>query len=212
MARIILGLGGSPRSGSTTAMALRVALDGASQVGARTSLVDLATARLPLFDGTSTLDGYTSEERQAILGLFDAVDEAQGIILASPVYHNSISGSLKNALDFLELLYDTHASGLRGKVAGIIAAQGGSSGSGMNTLTAMLLATRAMGAWVAPTMVAFTESRHAFDEAGRARHPALDQRLRQLGSEVAQASALFAEHWVAEKTYQRAVYPALLNE
>lgn len=82
----------------------------------------------------------------------------------------------------------------------------------MNTLTTMLLATRAMGAWVAPTMVAFTESRQAFDEAGCARNPALDQRLRQLGSEVAQASALFAEHWATEKNARRAVYPAFLNE
>jgi FMN reductase len=212
MTRTILGLGGSPRSGSTTAMALRLALDGASQAGARTGLIDLATVRLPLFDGTYTLDGYTPTERKTVTTLFDAVDEAQGIILASPVYHNSISGSLKNALDFLELLYDTHASGLRGKVVGIIAAQGGSSGSGMNTLTTMLLAARAMGAWVAPTMVTFRESRQEFDEAGHVRNPALDQRLRQLGSEVARASDMFAEHWVAEEHYQRAFHPALMNE
>lgn len=212
MAPTILGLGGSPRSGSTTAIALRIALDGASQAGARTSLINLATLRLPLFDGTYTLDGYTFAERKAVMTLLDAVYEAQGIILASPVYHNIISGSLKNALDFVELLYDTHASGLKGKVAGIIAAQGGDTGSGMNTLTTMLLAARAMGAWVAPTMVAFTESRQAFDEAGRTRNPDIDQRLRQLGSEVARASALFAEHWVAEKNYQRAAHLALLNE
>lgn len=208
----ILGLGGSPRAGSTAALALQIALDGARQAGVRTHLIDLATLRLPLFDGTYTLDGYTPAERKVITTLFDAVYEAQGFILASPVYHNAISGSLKNALDFLELLYTTHASGMKGKVAGIIAAQGGTSGSGMNTLTTMLLAVRAMGAWVAPTMVALPGSREAFDEAGRAYHPAIDQRLRRLGTEVARASAMFAAHWIVEENYQRAFHQALMKE
>jgi NAD(P)H-dependent FMN reductase len=192
MSTIILGLGGSLRLGSTTTLALQSALTGAQEAGAQTRLMDLATLRLPLFNGTYTLDGYTSAERKEIMTLLEAADEAQGFILASPTYHNTISGSLKNALDILEILNDDRPSRLAGKVVGIMTVQGGTSGTGVNTLTTMLLAARAMGAWVAPTMVSLPGSREAFDETGLIHDLYLDQRLHSLGAEVARVSAMFA--------------------
>lgn len=195
MTTTILGLGGSLRAGSTTTLALRIALAGAQETGVRTHLIELATLQLPLFDGSYTLEGYLPAAREAITTLLDAVCEAQGVILASPTYHNTISGSLKNALDMLELLQDNRPSGLKGKVVGITAVQGGTSGTGINTLTTMLLAARGMGAWVAPTMVSIPGSREAFDEVGLAHNPDLNQRLRGLGAEVAWASAMFAAQW-----------------
>lgn len=191
----ILGLGGSLRPGSTSALALHIALSSAQEAGARTRLIDLAAFRLPLFNGTYTLDGYTTEEREAITSLLDAVGEAHGIILASPTYHNTISGALKNALDYLEILKENRPPRLAGKVVGLVAVQGGTSGTGVNTLTTMLLAARAIGAWVAPTMVSVPGSREAFDETGLPNNPILRQRLSALGAEVARASAMFAAHW-----------------
>ncbi len=102
----ILGIGGSLREGSATILALKVALEGAEGVGAHTNMIDLATYKLPMYNGTYSLDGYTRQESDSIMALLDAVEAAQGIILASPTYHNTISGSLKNALDFLELFIE----------------------------------------------------------------------------------------------------------
>ena len=194
----ILGLGGSLRPGSVTALALRIALAGAQQAGARTVLIDLATIPLPLFNGTYELDGYTPERRDAIVTLLNATREAQGFIFASPTYHNTISGSLKNALDFMELLKDDHPPRLEGKVVGILSVQLGTSGTGNNTLTTMLLAARAMRAWVAPTMVAVPDSRSTFNAEGQPRDPTLMKRLHMLGAEVARASAMFSAHWSIE--------------
>lgn len=59
----------------------------------------------------------------------------------------------------------------------------------------MLLAARAMRAWVAPTMVSVPGSSAAFDEDGLAYDTIINQRLRMLGAEVARASAMFAAHW-----------------
>jgi len=191
----ILGIGGSVRADSTAMLALQIALAGAQETGAHTRLIDLATFPLPLFDGTYSLDGYTSEGREAIITLLDATRQAHGYILASPTYHNTISGSLKNALDFMELLKDDHPPRLEGKVVGLVSVQGGTSGTGNNTLTTMLLAARAMRAWVAPSMVSVAGSREAFDEEGRARDSVINRRLHVLGVEVAQASAMFAAHW-----------------
>jgi len=195
MTTTVLGIGGSLRAGSTAALALQIALKAAQEAGVHTRLLDLATFPLPLFDGTYSLDGYMPEERQAIETLLDATRQARGFIFASPTYHNTISGSLKNALDFMELLKDDLPPRLEGKVVGIVSVQGGTSGTGNNTLTTMLLAARAMRAWVAPTMVSVPGSREAFDEDGLALDAIINQRLHMLGTEVARASAMFEAYW-----------------
>jgi FMN reductase len=191
----ILGIGGSLREGSTTERALRIALEGAEMEGARTALLTPAALQLPLFDGTYSLEGYTAEDRQAILVLLDAVRQAHGLIFASPTYHNIISGVVKNMLDFLELLREDQPPRLEGKVVGLLTVQGGTSGTGNNTLTTMLLAARAMRAWVAPTMLSIPDSRSAFDAEGQLINQAFAERLQALGREVAKASAMFAAHW-----------------
>src|SRR5579863_10368592 len=106
MTTTILGIGGSLRTDSTATLALQIALAAAQEADAHTRLLDLATFSLPLFDGTYSLDGYTPEDRRAIVTLLDTTRQAQGFIFASPTYHNTVSGSLKNALDFMELLKD----------------------------------------------------------------------------------------------------------
>jgi len=195
MTTIILGLGGSLRPGSVTTLALRIALEGAEETGLSTHLLDLATLPLPLFNGTYSLEEYTPEGREAILILLNAVRGAQGFIFASPTYHNTISGSLKNALDYIELLKDDHPPRLEGKVVGLMSVQLGVSGTGNHTITTMLLAARAMRAWVAPTMVAVPDSRQMFNEEGQAYDPTLSKRLHTLGAEVARASEMFANYW-----------------
>lgn len=198
MTSTILGIGGSLRKDSVTALALRIALEGAENAGAHTRLLNLAALPLPLFDGTYTLDGYTPEGRATIEMLLDATREAQGLILASPTYHNTISGALKNALDYMELLWQDNPPRLEGKVVGLVSMQLGVSGTGNNTLMTMLLAARAMRAWVAPTMVAVPDSRTMFDQDGQTKDPTIMKRLQTLGAEVAKASRMFAEHWFGE--------------
>lgn len=195
MTTTILGLGGSLRSGSVAALALRIALAGAEDAGASIRLLDLAILPLPIFDGTYSLDGYTPEGRETILTLLNATREAHGLILASPTYHNTISGALKNALDYMELLKDDNPPRLEGKVVGLLTVQGGVSGTGNNTITTMLLAARALRAWVAPTMVSIPDSRSMFNEEGQPYASTVIRRLHALGAEVARASAMFASHW-----------------
>jgi hypothetical protein len=84
---------------------------------------------------------------------------------------------------------------LEGKDVGLMSAQLGVSGTGNHTITTMLLAARAMRAWVAPIMVAVQDSRQMFNEEGQPYDPMLEQRLRALGAEVARAGEMFATHW-----------------
>ncbi|MFX8512312.1 NAD(P)H-dependent oxidoreductase, partial [Acinetobacter baumannii] len=57
-------------------------------------------ARMPIFNPQ---EDSASPERDALV---EAVRRADGLIIASPGYHGSISGLVKNALDSLEALRD----------------------------------------------------------------------------------------------------------
>lgn len=195
MTTTILGIGGSLRAGSVTEQVLHIALEGARTAGAETAILTPASLPLPIFDGTYTLEGYRAEDRKHISDLLDAVRQADGFLFASPTYHNIVSGAVKNMLDYLELLKFDQRPRLEGKVVGLLTVQEGTSGTSMNTLTTLLLAARAMRAWVAPTMISVLGSRSAFDEEGHLVNATVTQRLHALGAEVAHASTMFAAHY-----------------
>ena len=60
------------------------------------SFIDLAAVQLPLFSPDSEVVPKEAEL------LITSVEQADGIILGTPEYHGSVSGSLKNALDYLD--------------------------------------------------------------------------------------------------------------
>jgi FMN reductase len=96
---LILGIGGTLREGSSTERALTVALRAVEAKGARTRLLGGAfLASLPIYNPASREVTESQED------LARAVSEADGIIVASPGYHGSISGVIKNTLDTLEAL------------------------------------------------------------------------------------------------------------
>jgi NAD(P)H-dependent FMN reductase len=93
----IVGIGGTATPGSSTEQALALALAAAEQAGATVEMFGgAALASLPhyLTDGT-----FTSPEGQRLVA---AVRQADGLIIASPGYHGSISGMVKNAIDYIE--------------------------------------------------------------------------------------------------------------
>ncbi len=71
-------------------------------------------ARLPIFNPT---DADEPAERTALV---DAVREADGVIVATPGYHGSLSGLIKNALDSLEPLRNDARPYLDGRAVGCI--------------------------------------------------------------------------------------------
>jgi len=94
MSRVrIVGLGGSLAEYSTSLSALNVALEGARDYGADVRLFDLRELNLPMFVPCA---GHAPT---AALALCDAVGAAQGMLWSSPLYHGTISGAFKNALD-----------------------------------------------------------------------------------------------------------------
>ncbi|MCS6903600.1 MAG: NAD(P)H-dependent oxidoreductase [Candidatus Bipolaricaulota bacterium] len=182
----ILGINGSlRRTGSRTLHALEIALRGAADAGAQTELLDLKQLDLPFYDDRPDVQSYPP----SVFALVERVRWADGLILASPVYHGTLSGAMKNALDFLELLSNDQPPWLENKVVGLISVAGGNSG--INTINSMLHTCRALRAWVLPASVVIPGT--AFADDGHLQDPNIRARLAKLGSEIAKYARLFAE-------------------
>jgi NAD(P)H-dependent FMN reductase len=97
------------------------------------------------------------------------VKASDGLILATPEYHGSISGVLKNALDLMS--FDE----LSDKVVGAISVLGGQVNN--NALNDLRTIARWVHAWVIPEQVAIGQAWKAFDDDGQLVDEKLDQRL-----------------------------------
>src|SRR6185436_15783546 len=110
----IVGLGGSLAKASKSRAALSRAV-----AGAETELLDLRELGLPMYNSDD------AEPGQAASRLIESCYAADGLIWSSPLYQGTISGALKNALDWLHLLGSREPSYLHDKVIGLISAAGG---------------------------------------------------------------------------------------
>ncbi len=161
---LIIGVGGTPRPNSSTERALGLALRAAEASGATTRLFGGEfLERLPHFNPGP--DGPSPEQTE----LSDAVRQADGIILASPGYHGSLSGVMKNALDTLELTRDDPAPYFQGKPVGIIITADGAQAGG-TTLMAVRAIIHAMRGWPTPFGAALN-AKNLFSETGDCRDP-----------------------------------------
>jgi FMN reductase len=180
----IVGLGGSVASSSRSLAALKVALEGAATAGAETQLLDLRALDLPMFDQEN------HEPPEAVLELIEGCHAADGLLWSSPLYQGTISGALKNALDWLLLLRDREPPYLHDKVVGLISTAGGTQG--LQAINTMEFATRSLRGWAVPYVVPVASAARVFDRAGRIQDQAVELQLKTLGGEVVRVAQRFA--------------------
>jgi FMN reductase len=174
---LVVGLGGSLSPNSTSLTALEIALAGAAEVGTRTQLLNIRDLQLPMYSPQAMTNPPT-----VAIQLAKTMSNADGLIWSSPLYHGTISGSFKNALDWLQLRAKDSPPFLTDKVVGLISAAGGMQG--LQAVNTMEFAVRALRGWAVPLVVPVAHAYQAFTE-GRANDPAVEQQLRKLGREVA---------------------------
>jgi FMN reductase len=167
----IVGIGGSLRTESYSQQALNLAAQRVQALGANVEVLDLRTMNLPFCNGEDDYVDYPDVER-----LRAAVSRADGLILATPEYHGSVSGVLKNALDLMSFEH------LSGKVAGLISVLGGQSNS--NALNDLRVILRWVHAWVIPEQIAIGQVWKAFGAEGKLLDEKLSQRLDQFAQSL----------------------------
>lgn len=175
---LVVGLGGAAREGSTTEMAMRVALEGAAAAGARTLCFggDVLAA-LPMY----RMDGGRSDEQVALL---KAVRAADGLVIATPGYHGGVSGMVKNALDLLEDLRDDPRPYLHDRAVGCVVTGYGWQTCG-STLGALRAIVHALRGWPTPLGAALNVSGPVFDAAGACTDAKAREQLEAVGRQVA---------------------------
>ena len=180
----IVGLGGSTAAVSRSRFALQTALVGAANAGAETTLLDVRELDLPMYNPDH------DEPTDSIARLIESCYGADGLLWSSPMYQGTISGALKNALDWLHLLGNRNPPFLHDKVIGLISTAGGTQG--LQAINTMEFAVRALRGWAVPLVVPVGSAARAFDRAGRIQDPAVERQLEALGAEVVRVAERFA--------------------
>lgn len=155
----IVGIGGTTRPGSSSEKALRYALAMAEAQGAEVKLFDGASINLPMYAPESTV---RSEEAQQLIA---ALRRAHGVILSTPCYHGSISGLVKNALDYTEDMSRDAEPYLDGRAVGLIVCGHGWQSTGV-VLSAFRSIVHALRGWPTPMGVAINTLVERFDDEG----------------------------------------------
>lgn len=172
----VVGIGGSIRADSQSERALRITLDAAEQAGAKTTMISGTQLLLPFYD--PSLPDRPAEATR----LVEELRSADGVLLVSPGYHGTVSGLVKNALDYVEDLRDDERPYLDGRAVGCVAAARGWQAS-VTTLTALRSIVHALRGWPTPLGAAVNSAHVTFDDAGCS-DPKVDETLRTIGRQV----------------------------
>ena len=176
----ILGLSGSYGLTSKNGLLLSAALDECKKQGAEVHIWDLVEKPLPLVGAEGSWQDANVKEFQAL------ATECDGYILTSPEYHGTMSGVMKNTLDWV---YKDHVGG---KAFGLMSTLGGISNS--NTLNHMRIAVRWIHGWCVPEQVAVGKVKEAFDEDNNLADTDVAERVVGLAQSVVSAAIMLREN------------------
>lgn len=163
----ILGVASSMRDNSYSTKTLKKTLEYAKLKGAETRLLDLSKTILPLYSPANESPKEIKKVREDVLW-------ADTFILASPDYHGSMSGSMKNFLDYFW-------SEFAGKTFGYICA---SHEKGLTAMEQMRTAARQCYGWSLPYGVS-VNSDDDFDTEGNITNPKIRSRLEMMARDLA---------------------------
>jgi len=167
---LILGIGGTTRPGSSSEVVLRAVLKEVERRGAQTELLCGPDLALPIYAPEQP------DRDERAVRLIERLRACDGVIVASPGYHGSVSGMLKNALDYAEDMARDASPYLDGRPFGCIACAYGWQATG-STLVALRSIAHALRAWPTPLGIAINSLQPAFDEHGECTDPAVRRNL-----------------------------------
>jgi FMN reductase len=173
----ILGIGGSTRAGSSSELAVKAALRAAHDAGATTRLIPARELELPMYAPERPHRGAEAE------AFLREVAAADGYVIGTPGYHGSLSGLIKNALDYVEELRDADPPYFHDRAVGCVVCAHGWQAT-TTTLVALRSVVHALRGWPTPLGVAINTAEPVFGPDGEVADPTAGARLRQLGEQV----------------------------
>ncbi|MGH3693683.1 MAG: NADPH-dependent FMN reductase [Pseudonocardiaceae bacterium] len=179
MGLTVVGIGGSMREDSQSERALAVVLRSARLAGAETVAITGTDLVLPFYDPA------VHDRSAAALRLVEAIRQADGVVLVSPGYHGTVSGLVKNALDYVEDLRADTRPYLDGRAVGCVSMALGWQAT-VTTLTALRSIVHALRGWPTPLGAALNSAEMSFDDQAIPSDPAVERTLHTIGEQVVQ--------------------------
>jgi NAD(P)H-dependent FMN reductase len=178
----ILGVAGSMRQESYSTLGLKMVLEETKKYGSDSYMLELRDMNLPLYDprGSSSNDLSPNNLGKSVLGkITKALKWADALVLASPDYHGSMSGVVKNFLDYF---WEDFA----GKAFGYIVA---SHEKGLTVADQMRTAVRQCYGWSMPYNISINGEKDS-DSKGNLANSALVRRIKMLARDLVIYGAL----------------------
>ena len=175
----IVGIGGTTRAGSTSELALRATLALAEGLGARTAVLCATDLVMDPYD---PMVKTRSDSAQRLVQL---LREADGIVIASPSYHGSIPGLLKNALDYTEDMRSDDRPYFDGRAVGCVVCAEGIQAMG-TTLFTLRSIVHALRGWPTPYSATINTSTKPFGPDGLLREEVVSTQLKTVAQQVVQ--------------------------
>jgi FMN reductase len=163
---LVVGIGGTLRSNSSTERALRYCLAVVERQGGHTKLYCGKDLDLPM-----------------AAELVGALRDADAVVVASPGYHGSVSGLIKNALDYIEDLREDPRVYLDNTPWGCITCAYGWQAS-VGTLNHLRSIGHALRAWPTPLGVAINSADQIWDETGELTDITIKNQLELLATQL----------------------------
>jgi len=171
--KTIIGISGSLRKGSFNSALLREA---AKHAPPGVQIVIKSIEAFPLYNWDVEKESGIPTPVQE---LKDAISEAQGLLVATPEYNNSLPGVLKNAIDWLSRPSSDIERVFRGKPVAIMGASTGRFGTTLSQ-TAWLPVLRVLGTkpWFG-TRLLIARANQVFGDDGEVKDDDVKEQIRK---------------------------------
>ncbi|CAM3136606.1 NADPH-dependent FMN reductase-like domain-containing protein [Sphingomonas antarctica] len=173
---LIVGLGGTMTANSSSERVLRHVLSACEASGAKTLCFDGQALDVPMY-------GYGTPRTAKAAALIDGLRAADGIIIASPGYHGTVSGLIKNALDYVEDMSRDARPYFEGRAVGLISVAAGWQATG-TTLATLRSIVHALRGWPTPMAVTVNSVMPVFGDDGTVSDATLAKQLDVLAGQV----------------------------
>jgi FMN reductase len=174
---LVIGIGGTLRSNSSTERALRYCLAAVERQGGRIKLYCGKDLDLPMYSP------HELERTPKAAELVRALRDADAVVVASPGYHGGVSGLIKNALDYFEDLRDDPRVYLDNAPWGCITCAYGWQAA-VGTLNQLRDIGHALRAWPTPLGVAINSADEIWDATGELTDATVRNQLELLAAQL----------------------------
>lgn len=179
----ILAFAGSTHTDSFNKKLVKIVAAGAKEADADVTVIDLRDFQMSLYDeDLERQEGLSPNTRK----LKEFMLSYHVFLISSPEYNSSISGVLKNTLDWTSRQSDGESiSCFKDKVAGLMNASPSRLG-GLRELVYVRTILENMGILVIPKQIAISKAHEAFNSNGPMKEPKQEQQIKSIGANLSQ--------------------------